>query len=469
MHFKKLFSFSVSLTALIALAVPAASADSTPQSEQGRGERPEVKWWKGNLHTHTLWSDGDDFPEIAVDWYKENGYNFLALSDHNILNEGQKWVPAEKRSVAAALPRYLERFGEAWVEVREVDEELWEKLLPLPGTGLTSHGFEARRPPDDQFQTGAKIVRLKPLSEFRHLFEEAGRFLMIRSEEITAARGVHVNASNVVEFIAPRGGETTVEVMQSNVDAVHEQRHHTGQAMIPHVAHPNFGWAITGEELAAVKRMQFFEVYNGHFAVNNSGDEHRVGLERMWDIVLTLRLAEKGLGVVYAVAVDDTHNYSAGSNPRSAGPGRGWVMVQAPFLTPEQIIHAMEAGDFYSSTGVVVDDVRFDGDRIDIAIQPENGVSYRTVFIGTRRGYDASSTGVIGPEGDEWEVTRRYSDEVGEVLAEAAGINPSYTLRGDEIYVRATVISDKPKPVLLRSSPDEEFEVAWLQPVVPGS
>src|SRR5690348_16364915 len=25
-------------------------------------------WWKGNTHTHSLWSDGDDYPEMIVDW-----------------------------------------------------------------------------------------------------------------------------------------------------------------------------------------------------------------------------------------------------------------------------------------------------------------------------------------------------------------------------------------------------------------
>ena len=35
-------------------------------------------YWKGNLHTHSLWSDGDDFPEMIVDWYKRHGYQFLA-------------------------------------------------------------------------------------------------------------------------------------------------------------------------------------------------------------------------------------------------------------------------------------------------------------------------------------------------------------------------------------------------------
>ena len=32
------------------------------------------RWWKGNLHTHTLWSDGDDYPEMVLDWYKSRGY-----------------------------------------------------------------------------------------------------------------------------------------------------------------------------------------------------------------------------------------------------------------------------------------------------------------------------------------------------------------------------------------------------------
>ncbi len=37
----------------------------------------EANWWKGNLHTHTLWSDGDDYPEQIAKWYKDHGYHFL--------------------------------------------------------------------------------------------------------------------------------------------------------------------------------------------------------------------------------------------------------------------------------------------------------------------------------------------------------------------------------------------------------
>jgi histidinol phosphatase-like PHP family hydrolase len=55
-------------------------------------QQGNLTWYKGNLHTHSLWSDGDAFPETAVSWYKEHGYHFIALSDHNILADHEKWV-----------------------------------------------------------------------------------------------------------------------------------------------------------------------------------------------------------------------------------------------------------------------------------------------------------------------------------------------------------------------------------------
>src|SRR5438876_9614685 len=94
----------------------------------------QATWWKGNLHTHSLWSDGDDYPEMVVDWYKSHGYHFLALSDHNVVMSGVKWIVAAtnnfgfvtRPAVAATtnlttaqiFNKYLRRFGRAWVETR---------------------------------------------------------------------------------------------------------------------------------------------------------------------------------------------------------------------------------------------------------------------------------------------------------------------------------------------------------------
>lgn len=47
----------------------------------------KLKWYKGNTHTHTINSDGDSTPDEVVRWYREQGYNFLALTDHNFLTK----------------------------------------------------------------------------------------------------------------------------------------------------------------------------------------------------------------------------------------------------------------------------------------------------------------------------------------------------------------------------------------------
>ena len=47
--------------------------------------RTELQWFKGNTHAHTLESDGDSTPEEVTRWYKEHGYHFLVLTDHNVL------------------------------------------------------------------------------------------------------------------------------------------------------------------------------------------------------------------------------------------------------------------------------------------------------------------------------------------------------------------------------------------------
>jgi len=43
----------------------------------------DLHWYRGNLHTHTTESDGDSSPADVVRWYREHGYDFLVISDHN--------------------------------------------------------------------------------------------------------------------------------------------------------------------------------------------------------------------------------------------------------------------------------------------------------------------------------------------------------------------------------------------------
>jgi hypothetical protein len=38
---------------------------------------------RGNLHTHTNLSDGDSSPSDVYAWYRDHGYDFVAITDHN--------------------------------------------------------------------------------------------------------------------------------------------------------------------------------------------------------------------------------------------------------------------------------------------------------------------------------------------------------------------------------------------------
>jgi len=52
---------------------------------QAAAQTAASRWYKGNTHTHTLNSDGDSTPDDVVRWYREHGYAFLVLTDHNFL------------------------------------------------------------------------------------------------------------------------------------------------------------------------------------------------------------------------------------------------------------------------------------------------------------------------------------------------------------------------------------------------
>ena len=66
------------------VAIFALSAAARPPVAQSPASS-SVRWFKGNTHTHTLNSDGDSTPDEVVRWYREHGYNFLVLTDHNYL------------------------------------------------------------------------------------------------------------------------------------------------------------------------------------------------------------------------------------------------------------------------------------------------------------------------------------------------------------------------------------------------
>ncbi|HMF98443.1 MAG TPA: CehA/McbA family metallohydrolase [Vicinamibacterales bacterium] len=325
---------SLSVLAAVALGVrPFGTPTVAAQSAA-------LRWYKGNTHTHTLNSDGDSTPDEVARWYREHGYQFLVLTDHNHLTR--------------------------------VD------------------GLNSILGADDQF-------------------------LIVKGEEVSDradGKPIHINGLDVSERVEPQHGSSVSAVIQANVDAI---RHAGG---IPHVNHPNFEWAISGDDLQRLEREKLFEIYNGHPQVNNLGGGGVPAMEEVWD-----RLLSSGKEI-YGIADDDAHVFKQPGNPNVSGPGRGWVVVRAERLAPRPIVEALEHGNFYASTGVELRDYQVTGTSMTITIQEQSFSKYRVQFIGAG----------------------------GRVLKEIASSPATYTFSSDERYVRAKIL-------------DSNGRVAWMQPV----
>lgn len=297
-----------------------------------------MAWFKGNTHTHTTMSDGDSPPEVAAQWYKDHGYRFLVLSDHNVFTD-----PATLASL--------------------VDSS----FLLIPGEEVSSK-FEA-----------------KP---------------------------VHVNALNIPGVIAPQSDSTLVGTIQKNVDAIRAVE------AVPHINHPNFRWAFDHRELLQISNDKLLEIFNGHPLVHNFGGGGWPGMEEVWDHLLS------GGKRIYGIAVDDAHHFQGEFAPERSNPGRGWVVVRARTLSPLEIVQNLEAGLFYASTGVGLDDIQIEPKKITLHIRQEGDFKYHTEFIGNQ----------------------------GRVLHQTENNPAVFELLSDEPYVRAKVM-------------DSAGYAAWIQPV----
>ena len=330
------------LLVVVASTGALALKPSSPQAL--RPSSPDDSWFKGNLHTHTLNSDGDSTPDDVVRWYREHGYNVVAITDHNYLTS--------------------------------VD------------------GLNAVHGADD-------------------------KFLVVKGEEVTDRFGdkpIHVNGLDPSGFITPPGGRSVVTMVQTMVDAIRSARG------VPSINHPNYGWAMSADELAQLERTRLFEVFNGHQLVNNLGGGGVPGLEETWD-----RLLSSGK-LLYGIAVDDAHYFKRPEDKTAPRPGFGWVHVRAARLEARAIVEALERGDFYSSTGVELQSLERSMTAMTIAIRTQPASKYRIQFIGRH----------------------------GLVLSEATTSPASYTFKGDEGYVRAKVI-------------ESNGRLAWIQPVPVGA
>ena len=398
-----------------------------------------AEWYKGAIHQHTFWSDGNVFPEEVAAQYKELGYNFAATSDHNILQKGEHWAPVIKlkkrcgEHFEALVEKCNKRFGDGWVN--------------LEGSGDT------------------QMVRLKNFDEISAKLNDPGKFLYMWAEETNIkidGKELHMNYINLADLVrAPKAeGETDTIIKNAmfQVDVAKKQAEKLGRPVLLQLNHPSWPeYDVSAENIAGVEGLGFLEVWNMGGDCKVIGDGKHPSCEKLWDIANTIRLQEMKQAPLYGTATDDCHNYISDS-PKSSQPGRGFVVVRSEKLEANSLVNAMLQGDYYASTGVMLKDVSFDPatKTLRVEVDPKADTNYTIEFIGTRRGTSTKKTDAT-PDG--------YSAKIGEVFKTVKGTSAEYQMTGDELYVRAAIRSDRK---FRRASPcplELQLEEALTQPV----
>jgi len=235
-------------------------------------------------------------------------------------NSGDSETPA-----AAAL-RWYEAHGFDFVVVTDhnfVTAPAWHgRMLAAPGVELTQNVAECEPPPEP----GLRCL-------------------------------LHVNALFVAEaragrFVFPPPSSPRREQLFTR--ALDASEALGGLALLNH---PNFHYAADAAlltELAAAG-LQLFELANAAIDSNNAGDAAHPSTEALWDAALT------GGARLFAVATDDAHHYDDARAVEARGEtaytgDRGFVVVRAARELPA-IRAAMLRGDFYASTGLMLNSV----------------------------------------------------------------------------------------------------------------
>ncbi len=435
-------------------AVAATALVDSPHAFSDHEASPtlEKRWFKGNLHMHNQWSDGKPLPESAIHWYRTHRYDFVCPSDHNIFQSDELRFDGFGFN---NQPSDLAAFKD--------ETSLWKVILPAPGwPKLTQNNVDEAVElfGADSVRTitvgGKTYVRMTPFSELEHRFAEPGKFLMIPGYEQTGgcANGqqVHMNFINVRNVFPYISAERPKDILEQTV--AKGQEVYAGQDYLVTADHPMWRYYdLSPTDLIALPQIRLIELNNN--TIGSGYDAHPQGWkpEEFWDVVNAHR-ASHDQPLLLGMGSDDRHSYD--SLPR------GWSVVRAASLDVHDLLEAVRIGDFYASNGLDFQEIQFDGKTLSVEMDVREEGRYRIEFIGTKKDYDPSSRFIEVAKGPRCPARKIevFSDSIGVVLDTVEGTEGSYTLKPDDLYVRAKIVRVTEDP----QSDWQARPAAWTQP-----
>ena len=281
------------------------------------------KFYKANLHCHSNLSDGRLSPEELKEVYKSNGYSILSITDHEgIFDHG-----------------YLD------------DEDF-----------LTIPGYEREINGQDPFAGGWNSVRTCHLCFYP---KDRNNIKCICFDP---------------DFVHPHFKWMHNPELKDNMQYIgkpYKELRYDADCINHILAEANKnGFLVTLNHLEwSYEQYEQFSKYEGMFATeiyNNASFEYN---DRYYDMLL--RLGKR----IYCVAADDNHNKAANDSVNFDSCG-GWVMIKADELKHENIITALEKGNFYASTGPEIKSLYLENGKICVECSDAKVV---LLYTGNRR------------------------------------------------------------------------------------
>lgn len=411
------------------------------------------KWYKGNLHMHCQWSDGEAMPEWAVNWYKSHGYQFICPSDHNIFQDNS--FRLEAFGTANSVKDVSAFKGETsfWKPIS--DSSGWAKLRQKNvDDTMKIFGKDSIR---SKKVEGKTFIRMTPFDELSKQFCEKEKFLMIPGYEQTGGalggQQVHMNFINVRKTFPYITGADPLSIFEATYkkgEDLYAQENYLFTANHPLWRYYDF----SPQDMIALPQIRLWELNNNNVA--RGLDAHPQGWkpEKFWDVVNAWR-ASHDQQLMLGMGSDDRHSYADSA-------AKAWTVVRAEKLETACLLDAVRQGDFYASNGLDFDEIQFDGQTLSVRINVQEEGKYKIFFIGTKKDYDPSFKTIRVKAGKKNPARNidLYSDSIGTIFKTVEGTEGSYTLKPEDLYVRAKIVKvSKDIKDDWKSAP-----AAWSQP-----
>jgi hypothetical protein len=301
------------------------------------------RWFRGNTHTHTLNSDGDSPPDSVARWYRDHGYAFLFITDHETLT-----------NPAPLNVRYGKPGAFLLIQGQEVTQRVTDsahadkrRQAHVNALGLTSVVM-----PQGTKGVATGITMAEGYAKNLAAIRAAGGIPQVN----------HPNYRWSVRLADLLGlpDSTLIEIANA----------HTS------VNNPG-GVGVDGRDVPST--------------------------EALWDSLLSRGkvLFAVGDDDAHSFKPQDADDYEL------TRPGRSWIMVRADTLTAPAILGGIRRGDFYASTGVTLRELTMSAQKVRLSMDrpASDDRRFTTEFVGrggrvlsTVNGMDAEYV-VKGTEG----------------------------------------------------------------------